>query len=98
MKTQAKNVRGSESEESEHESASPLSWPLFEGNFVSAPEEKPGTTVIEQLEKVEPRSRWPWAGRPFGRPQGGPPGAALWPVAFSTVKSFENMVHGQKFA
>ena len=40
-------------------------------------------------------------GRPtcgVGRPQGGPPGAPLWPSASSTVKFFENMVHGQKFA
>ena len=40
-------------------------------------------------------------GRPtcgVGRPQGGPPGAPLWPVASSTVINFENMVHGQKFA
>ena len=40
-------------------------------------------------------------GRPtcrVGRPQGGPLGAPLWPVASSTVRNFENMVHGQKFA
>ena len=34
----------------------------------------------------------------LGRPAGGPPGAPLWPGASSTVKNFENMVHGQKFA
>ena len=33
-----------------------------------------------------------------GRPQGGPLGAPLWPVASSTVRNFENMVHRQKFA
>ena len=40
-------------------------------------------------------------GRPtcgVGRPQGGPPGAPLWPDASSTVMNFGNMVHGQKFA
>ena len=40
-------------------------------------------------------------GRPtcgVGRPQGGPPGAPLWPDVSSTVINFENMVHGQKFA
>ena len=39
---------------------------------------------------------WPTCGA--GRPQGGPPGAPLRPGASSTVKFFENMVHGQKFA
>ena len=34
----------------------------------------------------------------LGRPQGGPPSAPLRPSASSTVKFFENMVHGQKFA
>ena len=33
-----------------------------------------------------------------GRPLGGPPGAPLRPGASSTIKFFENMVHGQKFA
>ena len=38
-------------------------------------------------------------GRPqVGRPLGGPPGAPLWPGASSTVKNFENSVHGQSFA
>ena len=40
-------------------------------------------------------------GRPtygVGRPQGGPPGAPLRYGSSSTVKFFENMVHGQKFA
>src|SRR6185437_7232754 len=36
---------GSESEESEHESSSPLSRPLFKGIWASAPREEPGTTV-----------------------------------------------------
>ena len=36
---------------------------------------------------------WPTCG--VGRAQGGPLGAPFWPVAFSTVKNFENMVHGQ---
>jgi len=65
-KTRAKNVRGSESEESEHESSSPLSRPLFKGNLANAPEEKPGTTVIEPLEEVGLKSRWPWFGWPVG--------------------------------
>ena len=59
-------VRGSESGETEHESSSPLSRPIFEGNWASAPEEEPGTTVRKPLEKVGPRSRWPWVGRPVG--------------------------------
>ena len=66
MKTRAKFVRGSESEETAHESFTPLSQPLFEGNWASAPEEEPGTTVRKPLEKVGPRSRWPWVGRPVG--------------------------------
>ena len=33
-----------------------------------------------------------------GRPHGGPAGSPLWPGISSTVKNFENMVHGQKFA
>ena len=40
-------------------------------------------------------------GRPtcgIGRPHGGPPGVPLRSGASSTVKFFENMVHGQKFA
>ena len=40
-------------------------------------------------------------GRPacgVGQPQGGPPGAPLRPGDSSTVKFFENIVHGQKFA
>jgi len=40
-------------------------------------------------------------GRPacgVGRPQGGPPGASIWPGDSSTVINFENMVLGQKFA
>ena len=32
-----------------------------------------------------------------GQPQGGPPGAPLWPEASSTVMNFGNMVHDQKF-
>ena len=93
-------MRGSESGESEHESSSPLSRPLFEGNWASAPEEEPGTTVRKPLENVgaqEPLAQ----GRPtcgVGQPQGGPPGASLRPSASSTVKFFENMVHCQKFA
>ena len=91
---------GSESGESEHESSSPLSRSLFEGNWASAPEEKPGTTVRKPLENVgaqEPLAQ----GRPtcgVGQPQGGPPGAPLWPGDYSTVMNFENMVHSQKFA
>ena len=87
-------MRGSESGESEHERSSPLSRPLFEGKWASALEEEPGTTVRKPLEKVGPRSHWPWV----DRPQGGPPGAPLWPDASSTVMNSGNMVHGQKFA
>ena len=76
----------------EHERAQHPSRPLFEGNWASAPEEEPGTTVRKPLEKVVPRSHWPWV----GRPQGGPPSAPLWPGDSSTVMNFENMVHGQK--
>ena len=58
----------SASGESEHESSSPLSRPLFEGNWAGAPKEEPGTTVRKPLEKVGPRSHWPWVGRPQGGP------------------------------
>ena len=87
-------MRGSESGESEHEISSPLSRPLLKGKMARALEERQATTAMKPLEKVGPRSRWPWV----GRAQGGPPGAPLWPGDSSTVKNFENMVHGQKFA
>ena len=88
------SVWGSESGESEHESSSPLSQPLFKEKMARAPEERQATTAMEPLEKVGPRSRWSWV----GWPQGGPPGAPFRPGASSTVKFFENIVHGQKFA
>ena len=78
----------------EYERAQHPSRPLFKEKMVRAPEERQATTAMELLEKVGPRSRWPWV----GQPQGGPPGAPLRPGASSTVKFFENMVHGQKFA
>ena len=68
--------------------------PLFKEKMARAPEERQATTAMEPLEKVGPRSRWPWV----GRPQGGPPGAPLWPDASSMIMNFGNMVHDQKFA
>ena len=73
----------------EYERAQHPSRPLFKKKMAHAPEERQATTAMEPLEKVGPRSRWP---------QGGPPGAPLRPGASSTIKFFENMVHGQKFA
>ena len=85
---------------SEHESFTPPSRPLFKDQLQHACKERLVTTVTEPLEKVGPRSRWPWVGRPVGSagPQGGPPGAPLWPGDSATVMNFGNMVHGQKFA
>ena len=37
------------------------------------------------------QDRWPWV----GRPQGGPPGAPLWPDASSTVICLGNVLHVQ---
>ena len=70
------------------------SRPLFKEKMARAPEERQATMAMEPLEKVGPRSHWPWV----GQPQGGPSGAPLRPGASSMVKFFENMVHGQKFA
>ena len=76
----------------EYERAQHPSRPLFKKKMAHAPEERQATTAMEPLEKVGPRSRWPWVAL------GWAPGAPLWPGASSTVKFFENMVHGQKFA
>ena len=56
--------------------------------------------VRKPLEKVGPRSRWTWVGRPVGSagPRVGPLVPPLRPGTSSMVKFFENMVHGQKFA
>ena len=55
-----------------------------------------------QVAVGEGRAQEPLAlGRPtcgVGRPQGGPPGAPLWPGDSSMVINFKNMVHDQKFA
>ena len=48
------------------ESSTPLSRPLFKGEWACAPEERQATTVMEPLEKVGPRSHWPWVGQPVG--------------------------------
>ena len=90
-KPEQEYVRGSESEESEHESSSPLSRPLFKRIWASAPEEEPGITAIEPLEMVGPRSRWPWVGRPVGSagPRVGPlvpPFGLLLPQRSITLK------------
>ena len=92
-------VRGSESEESEHESSSPLSRPLFK-EF--------GRVHPRRGQPQRSGSRWKRWGLGaigsgsadlWGRPA---PGWAPWcplrPGASSMVKFFENMVHGQKFA
>ena len=78
----------------EYERAQHPSRPLFKEKMARAPEKRQATTAMEPLEKVGPRSRLPWV----GRPQGGPLGAPVWPDASSTVMNFGNMVHGLKFA
>ena len=50
----------------EHERAQHPSRPLFKEKMAHAPEERQATTAMEPLEKVGPRSRWPWVGRPVG--------------------------------
>ena len=50
----------------EHERAQHPSRPLFKGNLACAPLERQAAKVIEPLEKVGPKSRWPWVGRPMG--------------------------------
>ena len=84
----------------EHERAQHPSRPLFKEKMARALEERPATTAMEPLEKVGPRSHWPWVGRPVGSagPRVGPLVPPLRPGASSMVKFFENMVHGQKFA
>ena len=62
----SKCVRGSVSEESEHESFTPPSRPLFEEEVGRAPKEKPGITASDPLEQVGPRSRCSWVDRPMG--------------------------------
>ena len=84
-------MRGCESEESEHESSSPLSRPLFKGKMARAPWKRPATIAMEPLEKVGPAQRSPRVGRPHG----GPAGSPLLPGISSTVKYFETLVHGQ---
>ena len=78
----------------EYERAQHPSRLLFKEMMARAPEERQATMAMEPLEKVGSRSRWPWV----GWPQGEPPDVPLQPGASSTVKFFENMVHGQKFA
>ena len=78
----------------EHERAQHPSRPLFKEKMARAPEERQATMAMEPLEKVGPRSRWP----SVSRPQGGPPGAPLWPDSSSTVINFESLVHVLKFA
>ena len=50
----------------EYERAQHPSWPLFKEKMARAPEEGQATTAMEPLEKVGPRSHWPWVGRPVG--------------------------------
>ena len=50
----------------EHERSQHHSQPLFKEKMARAPEERQATTAMELLEKVGPRSRWPWVGRPMG--------------------------------
>ena len=63
------------------------------------PEERQATTAMEPLEKVGPGAVGPGSADLWCRPAPGwAPGVPLRPGASSTVKFFENMVHGQKFA
>ena len=50
----------------EYERVQQPSRPLFKEKMARAPEERQATTAMEPLEKVGPRSRWPWVGRPVG--------------------------------
>ena len=50
----------------EYERAQHPSRPLFKEKMVRAPEERQATTVMESLEKVGPKSHWPWVSRPVG--------------------------------
>ena len=50
----------------EYERAQPPSRPLFKEKMARAPEERQATMAMEPLEKVGPKSRWPWVGRPVG--------------------------------
>ena len=81
----------------EHERAQHPSRPLFKEKMARAPEERQATTAMELLEKVGPRSRWPWVGRPVGSagPKVGSLVPPLWPDVSSMVICFVNMVHGQ---
>ena len=50
----------------EYERAQHHSRPLFKEKMARAPEERQATMDMEPLEKVGPRSHWPWVGRPVG--------------------------------
>ena len=50
----------------EHERAQHPSRTLIKEKMARAPEERQATTAMEPLEKVGPRSRWPWVDRPVG--------------------------------
>ena len=78
----------------EYERAQHISRPLFKEKTARAPEEEAshnGYGVVGEGGAQEPLA--------LGRPAPGwAPGAPLRLGASSTVKFFENMVHGQKFA
>ena len=81
-------MRGSESGESQHESSSPLSRPLFKGIWASAPEEEPGTTVRYRWRRWGPGAVGPGSADLWGRPA---PGWAPWcpPLARCFLNGYE---------
>jgi len=73
----------------EYERAQHPSRSLFKEKM--ALEERQATTAMEPLEKVGPRSRWPWVGRPVGSasPRMGPlvpPFGLVLPQRLSSLK------------
>ena len=69
----------------EHGRAQHPSRPLFKEKMARAQEERQATTAMEPLEKVGPRSHWPWVGRPVGSagPRVGP---LVLPQRLSSLK------------
>ena len=69
----------------EHERAQHPSRPLFKEKMARAPEERQATTAMEPLEKVGPRSHWPWVGQPVGSA-----GPRVGPLVPPLAKYFPN--------
>ena len=75
----------------EYERAQHPSRTLFKEKITRAPEERQATMAMEPLEKVGPRSRWTWVGRPVGSagPRVGPlvpPFGLVLPQWLSSLK------------